>query len=224
MARKDVSAVVSGAGFTAGFWVNLDKEVRKRGGSDEAIYEALKDGSPLVPKFAELIVEASRPKFHPLFVPVGTVTVAATTTPFVARDRFVVNTEKNAPAKISYLGNRFKEWFLEKIEKPFGGSTLNYGELSRSSVDGPIIAALGGEEKAETTLAELFSFMGARKKGESGSLLTSGYANIFYIKDVNGVLRAVYVLWDGGGWGVDALPVSDPSAWYGGSQVFSRNS
>ncbi|MBI2033909.1 MAG: hypothetical protein HYT13_02310 [Candidatus Liptonbacteria bacterium] len=64
MSKKSVSAVVGAAGFISSFWVNLDKEVRKRGGSDKAIYEALKDDSPLVPEFAELIVEASQSKFQ----------------------------------------------------------------------------------------------------------------------------------------------------------------
>ena len=71
-------------------------------------------------------------------------TVAATTTLFVARDRFVVNTGKKAPVKISYLGDNFKDWFLRKEEQAFEGSTLKYGKLSRSSVDGPILKELGG--------------------------------------------------------------------------------
>ena len=29
--------------------------------------------------------------------------------------------------------------------------------------------------------------------------------------------------WDGGGWGVSALSVSDPRRWFDGSRVFSRN-
>ena len=224
MAKKDVSAVVSGAGFVSSFWANLDKEVRKRGGSDEAIYEALKDDSPLIPRFAELVVEMSRPKNPSLLIPVGTAMVTATTTLFVASDRFVVNTEKNAPVKISYLGDNFMDWFLGKEEQPFGGSTLNYGRLSRSSLDGPIIAKLGGEAKAETTLTELFSLMEMQKNGESGPLLINGYANIFYIRDVNGVLRAVSAYWNSDGWRVAAHSIAGPHWWGGGDQVFSRNS
>ncbi len=155
---------------------------------------------------------------------IGTVTVAATTTLFIAKDHFVVNTKKNAPVKISYLGDNFKAQFLGKEEQPFAGSTLNYGKLSRSSVDGPIIAALGGEEKAETTLTELFSLMEAQKNGEDGLLLTNGYANIFYIKDVTGVLCAVSAGWGGDGWSVSAIVVTDPCEWLGGLQVFSCNS
>ncbi len=161
---------------------------------------------------------------QPLLIPVGTTTIAATTTLFVAKDRFVVNTKQNAPVKISFLRENFRAWFLGKTEAPFTGSTLRYGKLSHSSVDVPIIAELGGEEKAETTLTELFSLMEKQPNGESGSLLTNGWANIFYVEDVSGVLRAVDAGWLGGGWDVSAFAVADPSPWNGESQIFSRNS
>ncbi|MEK7537278.1 MAG: hypothetical protein AAB584_02450 [Patescibacteria group bacterium] len=59
MAAKNVSAVVSGAGFAAAFWVALDKACRQRGVEDEGIYNALKDGSPLVERFADFISESA---------------------------------------------------------------------------------------------------------------------------------------------------------------------
>ena len=65
------------------------------------------------------------------------------------------------------------------------------GSSHARSVDGPILAELGGEAKAETTLTEVYSLMEAQKNGENGPLLTNGYANIFYVRDVNGALRAV---------------------------------
>lgn len=172
----------------------------------------------------EIIWPKPVPSTTGLLIPVGTVTVAATTTLFVARDRFVLNTKKGAPVKISYLGDNFKSWFLRKEEQPFGGSTLKYGKLSRYSVDGPILKELGGEAEAETTLTEIFSLMEAQKNGEDGALLNNGYANIFYVRDTNGGLRAVYVFWSVGGWRVGADAVSDPREWRGGHQVFSRDS
>jgi hypothetical protein len=160
----------------------------------------------------------------PLLIPVGTATVAATTNPFVVRDRIVKNTSKNAPVKISYVGDYFKECFYGKTEEAFGGSTLNYRKLSRSSVDGPIIAELGGEARAETTLTEVYALMEAQKNGENGPLLINGYANIFYVRDAKGVLRTVYVHLDVDGWDVDAHGVTYPSTLNDDYQVFSRNS
>ena len=66
--------------------------------------------------------------------------------------------------------------------------------------------------------------MEAQQNGEKGSLLTNGYANIFYIKDVNGVLRTVRVSWGGGGWYVYAYAVTHPNGWDDGHRVFSRDS
>ena len=57
-----MSAIVSGAGFIGSFWTNLDKEVRAQGGDDQAIYEAMKEGSPLFDQFAKLIVRNAKPR------------------------------------------------------------------------------------------------------------------------------------------------------------------
>ncbi|MBU2028765.1 hypothetical protein KJ761_02640 [Patescibacteria group bacterium] len=155
---------------------------------------------------------------------IGTVEVLATTEKFVARDNFVRDVSKKARVKISYLGGNFTEKFIGKIEEPFAGGILRYRKLRKSSVDGPIITELGGEQKAETTLAEIFALMERQGNGQSGSLLTNGYANIFYIRDINGVLWAVSCAWYGAGWSVFAYSVESPHGWHAGHQVFSRNS
>ncbi len=155
---------------------------------------------------------------------ISTVTLSATTEKFVAKDKFVVDTGKKAKVKISYVGDNFKAWFTEKTEEPFAGSTVYGRKLNRGSVDGPIISELGGQEKSETTLSEMYAMMERQANGEKSELLNNGYANIFYIRDITGTLRAVTVDWDGGGWYVEALSVGSPLGWFGGSQVFSRNS
>lgn len=158
---------------------------------------------------------------------VGTVSVPATTGKLVAKDRFVVNTKRNAPVKISAVWDNFTTWFLSgkgKTEDPISEQTLRYHKLRQSSVDGPIITELGGEAKAETTLSEMFSLMEKQKNGEDGVLLNNGWANLFYIKDQNGVLRTVRVDWYDGGWYVDAHSVEGPGRWRDGRRVFSRNS
>lgn len=158
---------------------------------------------------------------------VSTVVVPATTGNLVAKEKFVRDTGIKAKVKISYLGDNFTSWFLSgsgKTEDPISEQTLRYHKLRKSSVDGPIIEELGGEEKSETTLSEMFVLMEKQGKGEDGVLLNNGYVNIFYIRDQNGVLRAVSVDWDGDGWGVYAFSVEDPRTWYVGYQVFSRNS
>lgn len=174
------------------------------------------------------VMQVAQPKPTPSILElVSTVVVPATTSKFIAKDKFVVNTKRNAPVKISVVWDNFTAWFLNgdgKTEDPISEQTLRYHKLWQSSVDGPIIAELGGEAKAETTLSEMFSLMEKQKNGEDGVLLNNGYANIFYIKDQNGVLRAVSVRWSDDGWSVSARSVVNPNDWNDGRQVFSRNS
>jgi len=174
------------------------------------------------------VTQATQPKPAPSILElVSTIVVSATTVKLVAKEKFVINTKRNAPVKISYLGDNFKAWFLNgvgKTEDLISEQTLRYHKLRQPSVDGPIIVELGGEAKAETTLSEMFSLMEKQKHGEDGVLLNNGWANIFYIKDNAGVLRAVLVFWDGDGWYVRAVSVEDPRRWFVGDLVFSRNS
>jgi len=186
----------------------------------------------LLPQPSVVPVETAQPEL--LLNLVGTITTSATTSKFVAKDKFVVNTKRNAPVKISAVWDNFTNWFLSgdgKIEDPtrlpdeqVSKQTLCYHKLRKASADDPIITELGGEAKAETTLSEMFYLMEKHKNGEDCVLLNNGYANIFYIRDQNGVLRAVGVDWDGDGWGVNARSVGGPGRWGGGYQVFSRNS
>lgn len=167
------------------------------------------------------------PKPESLLKFLGTVSVPATTELFVAKNKFVTNTSREAPVKINYIGDNFKEWFLfgdGKTKELIGERTLCYAKLRKGSTDAPIIAELGGEAKAETTLAEIFDLMAKQANGEKGALLNNGWANIFYVCDQKGVLRAVDAYWRGVGWRVVACSVECPSGWGDGGQVFSRNS
>jgi len=154
---------------------------------------------------------------------VGTVAVTLTAGKFIAKDNFVVNVNKNARVKISYLGDNFRENFLGKIENLVGDISLAYHNLKESSRDIPIISELGGEELVETVLGVVFSLMCQQPNGEDGVLLNNGYANIFYVRDKSRVLWTVRVRWIGGGWFVDAGSVGYPYGWGGGGRVFSCN-
>lgn len=179
------------------------------------------------------VAQVTQPKTKPsIFEFVSTVVVASTTRKFVAKDKFVVNTKRSAPVKIRLLGVNFIKWFLSgngKIEDPISEPCgLRYARLRQPYTDRRIIKELGGKAKAETTLTEMFSLMKKRKNrkknGKVGILLDNGWTNIFYIKDQNGVLRAVFVFWCDDGWYVCASSVESPHGWHGGHRVFSRNS
>lgn len=149
--------------------------------------------------------------------------VPATRKRFIAKEKFKVDASKKAKVKILHLSDNFQRWFLGKIEEPFAGSTIYGRKLEKDSVDRPILAELGGPEAAKTTLTELYVAMAAQAHGESGALLTNGRANIFYIEDINGLLRAVRVGWFGAGWRVRAYSVGGPDVWDADVRAFSRN-
>ncbi|MFZ2500950.1 MAG: hypothetical protein WAW90_03145 [Minisyncoccia bacterium] len=144
-------------------------------------------------------------------------------TQFIAKDNFVINKSKNAKVKISFLGDNFKANFLQKIEsEEVAAEELVVNKLLENSFDPAIITALGGEAKVEIALGQFFAAFAKQPKGEDGPLLTNGYANVGYIRDIKGVLWAVSGDWDDDGWRFSADPLGHPNYWRGGGQFFSR--
>mgnify|MGYP001595785444 CR=1 FL=1 len=150
---------------------------------------------------------------------VTTASVAAIES-FEAADHFKVGTEK-AATRIYYLGDNFKEHFGCKKEGASEAVEIKVHKLTESSLDVPIITELA--DKCEITLGQFFSLLSKQGKGESGPLLTDGWANIAYIRDDEGILWAVRARWFAGrgGWNVGALSVEDPCRWDGGHRVLS---
>lgn len=185
----------------------------------EIIRQVGKKGPDLLLR-RKLKIEAIKESIHWL----GTTTTSATSEKFVAKEKF---REDSKEVKFYGFWSNFTNWFLAgdgKIEEPIGEQELRYGNLTKNSVDGPIIEDLGGEAKAESTLTELYDLLKKQANGEEGDLLTNGSVNIFYIRDTNGVLCAVVVRWDGVGWYVGADSVESLNVWAVGRRVLSRNS
>lgn len=152
--------------------------------------------------------------------PVASVAPPAVSRPFKADDTFF---NKKSGVKMVRHGDNFTSWFTGKVEEDAPEGMLAPFTLTKSAYDREIIADLGGEAAAEVTLTEIWRLMESQANGEEGALLTNGWTNIFYVRDVNGVLRAVYVYWRGDGWRARALAL-DGLRWGGDGQVFSRNS
>ena len=175
---------------------------------------------------AEVYAELAEPE--PLLKITGTIFVSASTSKFVAREKFVVDTRRKAMVKIRYLSNNFSEWFLwgcGKIEEPAIEWPLCYHKLLKVSTNNQIIKELGGGKEVETTLTEMYNLMTEQGRGEGGVLLIdghNGHANIFYIRDCSKILRAVEVRWLGDSWSVYAMPIVDSYMWIDGCQVFSH--
>jgi hypothetical protein len=135
---------------------------------------------------------------------------------FVARDKFVVNRQGELP--ISYLGDNFRNNFLDVVEENVPACTLKQRKLLKASVDTPILNALGDKdlakiEKARSALAHTFDYLKTDDRSKW---------YIFYVADAKGIVWAVSAYWDGDGWYVGADPVSDPDQWRAFNHVVSR--
>lgn len=147
--------------------------------------------------------------------------ISTTTVDFVVKSNF-----KKGVAGIVYVGDNFQKLFGKlfgsQVVRPRAGYKLQGHILTRNSRDWGILAEIDGGE--ETDLATVFHLISFQLDGRNGVLFTNGFVNIFYIRDVNNELRAVYVYWYGDGWRVDVYPVGHQYPWTRGSRVFSRNS
>jgi len=147
---------------------------------------------------------------------VETAVVPASAELFAVRERF----EGAAGVKFATVWNEFKRRFYGKTEGLQAQTTIRKYKLLAIAPDGPIIAELGGEARVESSIAVAYFLIRSQGKCEPGILQTNGYANIFYVRDLKGVLCAVRIGWDGDGWVVDAIPVADPLAWNGKHEIF----
>jgi hypothetical protein len=139
---------------------------------------------------------------------------------FVAKQHFKKDTSDTAIVKISWLGDDFKTNFLGLTEENVPEADLKVQKLLKGSRDPGIIVELG--DNYTVSLAHVWNAMALQPKGEDGNLLTNGWANIFYVADVNGVVWAVCVGWYGAGWYVHAYSVEHPDGWDADFQVLSR--
>ena len=156
----------------------------------------------------------------PILRPLTTVSVSAVPE-FRAADKFRVGETVDGVKVSRYMGDNFKEHFLLKVEENVNAVEIRVHELLRNSRDLGIRAEIG-EEREETTLAHLWELLKLQGNGQQGVLLTDRRTNIFYVRDVKGILWAVGADWGGDGWRLDAHSVEDPYEWGAGRHVCSR--
>jgi len=224
--KAEVEAIESAMGVLSSIIHSLVELVKEFGGTMKSIYRlATPEGRNTMKQIARLIVSAAagdvKKVAEEFFQFIGQIIIPAMPNEFVAKDFFVVNTAENAPVKISYVGGNFEKRYLGKIEKPSSGSTLAGRQLTKNTFDEKIITEIGGEIKVETTLYEVYTSMAKHPNGPDSGCGKLGVWNIFYVRDINGVLGAVDVYWHGDGWSVSAFKLE--CEWNAGNTVFSRN-
>ena len=162
-------------------------------------------------------------KIVQIFQLIGTIKTLATTKKFVAKDSFKL---KKDGGICSCLNEEFVKWFLTgvgKIEDLIGDHTVSYHRPLKGFEGQAIIIGLGGEEKIEVTLVEMFSFMLKQSNREDGILLTDGHHNVFFVRDIDGHIRVVSVGFKDDGWDVHAFTSYCCWKLYDFDRVFSRN-
>jgi hypothetical protein len=118
------------------------------------------------------------------------------------------------------------KWADENVKAQFIGldipdtpaSDFCVRKLEHSSPDAPIVAELGGEEKAETSVAHFKDFLSKNRKS------TEWF--IFYLRGRGGKLWAVYALRNlrRADWDVGGHSVTSPFDWLAVDRVVSRKS
>jgi len=215
------SVMVSGMNFGTEFLNSLYKEVIRLGGNEEQIFTALKTNSKTIPEIAKLIVGTSKLALQYLRLIADGITIV--TQPF-KKDSFFT---KNGPVKL-YFWDTFTNWILKAIpnEIPAFEGILSQTELTKSMNDSEILNELNNPKPFTIPefVAILRDLLTKQVNGESGRLLTNGYANIFYVQLADGRVVVVYASWValGRGWYLHANGVGD-DRWNDGNRVFSRS-
>ena len=137
---------------------------------------------------------------------------------FVAKEAFQIGTGPQREVPIISVGDNFKRDYIPKIEENVEDASVRIHELLETSRDIPIVAELGNEEGAETTLTHFHGVLAAKHAAGDHSW------TVGYIRDKNGVLGVVNAYWDVVGWSVFASPLGLPDGWLAGGRVLSRNS
>ncbi len=125
----------------------------------------------------------------------------------------------NEPPTGVYVWSGFKENILPKAKTTKEKSVFNIVpfQLKKSAIDAEIENELGKNHLFSETdvCAIIASLIEKQSKGQKGTLLNTGYANLFYTKS-----RVVGVDWDGDAWLVGAWG-RGATAWPAGRRVFS---
>lgn len=213
------SMTVSGMNFGTEFISNLYKAVIKRGGTEEQMFDAMKTGSGLAEKFADLILGTKKLTLKHLALVQESIQI---TVDAFSKSSFFSNGPK------LYFWDNFKNWVLTEISDVIPAFTgkISKFSLTKNMNDAEIQAELGNSTPFSVSefAAIIKGLIAKQPKGEDGDLLNNGYANIFYVKLANGTVVAVDVLWDGGDRGWDFRTGSlDDGQWSDGYCVFSRS-
>ena len=159
--------------------------------------------------------------FSPRLDLVDIITVSATNGPFVVREKF---RKENTSVKFSCIDNAFREYFYGLTELLVPERKFGCYVVKKYSKGMEIFEDLGGE-KAVVRLSEIFFLLEKHEKAEESKegsfIFYRGVQHLFYVRDVTGVVRSVYLFWFAEGWTISSVSFGEIFAWIGGDLVFA---
>jgi hypothetical protein len=107
---------------------------------------------------------------------------------FVVQDKF---TAENESVEIIFGSGNFSQLFGALIEDPSSDTFVYHRRLVRKTRDSLIFDLAGGVDRALTKLRTIYALMVRQNKCQIGELVTTGEANVFFVKDVFGQIQAI---------------------------------
>lgn len=142
---------------------------------------------------------------------------------FFAKNHFTETARGDAALKLAYISESFKNDFLAFEVPPEPQVEYAVYELNKRLVAKRILKVLGGETKAEISIASFCTLLEAQGRGEPGVLFTDGLHNLAFVRNAKGSLcniEAVYGA-DGNGWSLRNHANGPESGWPAGSRIVS---
>lgn len=154
----------------------------------------------------------------------GTVAIPATSKKIIAAERFRLS--NNSDTRIGYISDSVLLFFGHIINDIVvkKSDELHYYELLEAAFGDQVVVEFGCKRKIGTTFSAAYALLKKQGCGQAGELLINGLPNVFFVKDVSGILRVVnFDYHDLIGWRIYAHRIDIPQRHLVGSRFFFRN-
>ncbi len=142
--------------------------------------------------------------------------------PFLPARSFVVGTQPGCEVCIAAIFEGFKRRFLSNPRwtlEPHGELSIRILRLTVSLTSSEILERLTELATPEIPLSAMFQILRRQPTGQQGPLSTSGFINVFFVRDPTGLLQTVRVHWFGYGWYVESYPMTRVIPWREGAHI-----
>ena len=145
--------------------------------------------------------------------------------PFIPTRCFVAGTEPGREIRIATIFDEFRRRFLSNPRwtlEPHSEVSIRVLRLTTSSTSTEILERFSEVPGPEVPLSVVFQILKRQPAGESGPLSTTGFTNVFFVRDSTDCLQAVRVHWFGYGWHLGSYPVTRVIPWREGAHIVTR--